>query len=347
MIQYNIIDGTIPEGCRILSNKGVMQIDGIAPLDPSFHPPVFSGPSVFPIVDEFQQIDIDLDVVAQNGKSLIGGTVIRGTMPWGLMLDNNKIVGEVAELNIKVPVDFTPEEAPKWASRGGSIGTFNEMENIAPISLQTEEPAYFTIIKGDLAWGLTMTSSGVISGKVAELVDGGEPEPVGLGPLFDTARGSVGVVDEGQTLVSGDITIVALPRTGNSVIMYITKGSLPWGLLMTSNGSITGKVSELHNGGNESDDPAQKIKPVVNPKTINAVIGTPLSENISVTIPTDRTLMSLTVTKGALPVGLVLQGTTISGTPIRNTGTVTCELVAIDSKYVKSLPTTITFEVTA
>lgn len=347
MIQYKLINGAIPEGCRILSNRGIMQIDGIAPLDPSFHPPIFSGPSVFPIADEFEQIDIDLDVVAQNGKSLIGGTVIRGTMPWGLMLDNNKIVGEVAELNIKVPVEFTPEEAPKWVGRGGSVGTFNEQETISPITLQTEEPAFFTIIKGDLAWGLTLTSAGVISGKVLELVNGGDPEPAGPGPLFETARGSLGLVDEGQTVTLGEVVIVATPRTGDTIVYNITKGSLPWGLTMLSNGNIAGLVSELNNGGNESDDPAQKIKPVVAPRTINAKIGTPLSEAISVTIPSGRTLMSLDVASGSLPVGLVLQGTTITGTPIRNTGTFTCQLVAMDSKYVKSLPTTITFEVTA
>lgn len=347
MINYTVIDGAIPEGCRILSDKGVMRVDGVAPLDPSFYPPVFSGPSVYPIMDEFSQVDIELDVAAQNGKALVGGTVIRGLMPWGLMLDGYTISGEVSELNVKVPVDFSPEDAPKWISREGSLGIFNELESISPITLQTQIPTNFRIVKGEMAWGLLMSTSGIISGKIVELNGGGEVEPIGPGPIFDTARGSIGIVDEQQVITDGEITIQATPRTGSSITFTVSKGQLPWGVLMNTNGHIVGTVADIINGGNESDDPDQRFKPKITSATVNAQIGTPLSHTVTVTIPSDRTLLSLRVSSGKMPFGLLLQGTNINGTPTGAPGTYTFELTATDSKYVNSLPTIYTFEVSS
>lgn len=343
MIQYKVINGSIPQGCRILSTKGVMRIDGVAPLGASFNPPTFSGSSVLPIADEGDVVDIDLEIHPQAGKTLISSTVTRGSLPWGLDLQGNKISGTVAELNVKVPVDFLPEDAPVWSNREGSIGTFNELQNISNIVLSTDKPSSFSIIKGELAWGVVLLPNGTITGKVAELNTDTSPDSAGPGPLFDTARGNLGTFGEGE-IVSSNIS--AIPRTGDNVYLRIIKGGLPWGLDLLPSGSISGKIAELNIGG-EWDDPAKNTKPVIPPRTLNAKIGTSFHSVIPVTLAEGRQLLSLRVVSGGMPFGLTLEGNTISGIPVGNTGTFTCQLVAVDSKYVKSEPTTFTFEVTA
>lgn len=343
MIQYKIVNGSIPEGSRVISDRGVMKITGVAPLDASFNPPVFSGDNKLPNADEFDVIDIALNITPQNGKNLIGSTVIRGTMPWGLVLDGLNVSGTVAELNTRVAVDFSEEEAPKWSTRSGPIGDFGEMDTVSNVVLITEEPTTMRVIKGQMPWGLTMAPNGVISGKVFELNNPKDVEAGGPGPLFDTARGRLGDFSELETIPP--INIVAVPRTGANVYLRVVKGILPWGLAMSKNGTINGSICELTNGG-PSENPAEAFKPTVTPRPLSATVGSPSSQTILATVPNGRTLLSLNITNGYLPVGLVLQGNTISGTPI-SVGTYSFDIVATDSDLIKSTPTSFTFEVIA
>lgn len=343
MIRYKVIGGSIPEGARVVSDRGVMKITGVAPLDAAFNPPVFFTQSKLPDANEFDSIDLSLDITPQAGKTLIGSTVTRGAMPWGLVLEGSKITGTVSELNTRVAVDFSEEEAPKWSTRSGQLGNFGEGDTVTAIRLETETPTSKRVVRGHMPWGLTMAPDGTITGIVSELNMSTDVEPTGPGPLFDTARGRLGDYAEFETIAP--VKITAVPRTGDKVYLRIVRGNLPWGLLMNGSGEINGSISELTIGG-VNENPKEKSKPTVTSQTFSAKVNTPFSTNIVSSVPEERTLLSLNIVKGSMPFGFLLQGSTISGTPV-TAGSFTFEIVATDSDLIRSIPTTFTIEVSA
>lgn len=343
MINYAIVGGALPEGSRITSDKGVMKIGGVLPMDPSFNPPVFVTPAGerLGILDELVPASISIDVDAQGGKSLVGLVVAYGTLPWGLKLIGNTITGSPAEMMQKESESFLPEDAPKWNTKEGQLASINELQSLT-LTLSTDKASDYRVISGALPWGLKLYPEGLLTGTAADI--GGPRDPAGPSPLWNTARGIV--AEMGEDEVATGISLEAIPRTGDKVFYDILSGALPWGLKLNGvTGSIYGKTGHIAGGG-EDESPAQKIKPTLDPGSFNGKVGTQFSTTLSPVIPQGRTLQAIRVVTGGLPFGLTLVGTTISGTP-KTAGSFTCELVVSDSKYVYSIPTTFTFEVTA
>lgn len=343
MIQYNIIDGALPEGSRIISDKGIMKIGGVFPLDPSLNPPVFNTPSSrLGILDELVPVSIDIDVDAQAGKSIVGLSVINGTLPWGLKITGSDIVGTPAELFVREPASFLPEDAPQWETRSGLVLTAGEQEQISFQLLAPsprEEIVYFFVKDGFLPNGVKLQANGTLYGKTGEAE--GEVEPAGPGPLWDTARGRLGSYNE---FAEVDINLVAIPRTGDHVYYRVSKGNLPSGLkLSNSTGDIYGTTSELMSGESDID---YSTRPTLASRSFSGTANQAFSSVLNPVFASGRTLSEMKVTSGFMPVGLKLNGTTISGTPLR-AGSYTFSITVIDSMLMPSIPTTFTFEVTA
>lgn len=343
MIRYKVIGGSIPEGTRVVSDRGVMSITGVAPLDLSLNPPSISTPAgLIAIIDELEPATINLEVSANGGKSLEGCAVIDGSLPWGLKLRGSTISGTVAELMTKDPVSFLPEDAPVWSTRDGLLASLNEFQEYSS-TLATETPAKFQVVAGTLPWGLRLLPNGILAGKTREA--GGEAEPVGPGPIWTTARGRLSTLNEFQTVEAGTLGVSASPRTGSNIYYSVHKGALPWGLkINTRTGEITGKAVELQIG-DESDNPNEASKPTLTGKTFSGVAGALFTETVSINVPQGRSAMSIRVSEGHLPFGLKLKGSTISGIPLYP-GSHQFSLEVIDSEHIHSNHVSFTFEVT-
>lgn len=341
-IRYKLVNGSIPEGCRIISDRGIMKITGVAPLDPDFNPPVINTPAgSLGVLNELEPATIDLDISVAEGKEFVGATILDGLLPWGLSIVGSRISGTLAELMVKDPVSFLPEDAPKWSTRDGQLAVLAEFQDYSTV-LEVDKQSNFTISKGFLPWGMALLPDGTITGRTGEA--GGEPEPAGPGPVWNTARGRLATFNEFDTV--GSISVSASARTGTDIHYTIPKGALPWGLnLDIVTGQISGKVEELRNGG-ENDNPIAAIRPSLASKSFSGVVGSAFSMDVSPTIPEGRTLMSVDVVSGEMPFGLTLAGSTISGTPLYP-GSHTFSLVVTDSEHIKSTPISFTFEVTA
>lgn len=343
MIRYKLIGGAIPEGCRITSDRGTMRVSGVAPLGASFNPPTFNSPSNLGQILELGETDIPLDITAQGGKNIIPASIIGGMLPWGLRLVNNAITGTVAELSTKVTADFLPEEAPQWTTRDGNLGEVAENQPFS-INLETEGPSFFTVAHGILPWGLKLMPNGSISGTVGEDNSGSDPTPNGPGPIWNTARGKLG--EYGEFVAVSDLSVSAVARTGTNIYYRLVNGLLPWGLRLLGNGSITGSTAELYLGGSD-ENPSLVAAPSISSQTIySSKVSTPFSATVGTVIPSGRTMLSIQIVDGVMPLGLKLIGNTISGTPTV-VGVYTFSMVVTDSDYVQSTPTTFTFEVTA
>lgn len=345
MIRYNIIDGSLPEGCRIVSDRGTMKLGGVFPLDPSLNPPEYTTPAGrIAVIDELEPFSFEIGVSSVAGKTLEGADIVNGTLPWGLVLAGTTISGTPDELLNRDPVGFLPEDAPKWNSRDGLLATFGEYESVnlqLSATPKDDRTLTFSLVEGALPWGVVLLGGGAIEGQTEE-VDG-PPEPAGPGPIWDTARGLLGIFKEFEN-VSLDLN--AIPRTGPNVSYRITKGALPWGLDLSLNtGNIRGTTDELMDGGPVEDD-AWKFRPSIASRSYSSKVEVPFSSILNPIIPQGRTLLDIKVSGGFLPRGIVLNGTQLAGLP-EEIGISTFSIVVTDSAFVTSEPTTFTFEVTA
>ena len=169
----------------------------------------------------------------------------------------------------------TPITAPEitWDTAAGTVGTITDAQRSGGYSLSScggsaniGSPT-FSITSGALPTGLSMSSSGVISGTVTN--------PVSLGTVFnftvtgsisvygytetrnftvtvsapiitfDTASGSIGTINDNQRS-SYTLSPVTATVTSGTLSYAIQSGSLPSGLsLNTSNGAITGTANAV------------------------------------------------------------------------------------------------------
>lgn len=342
MIRYSVVQGEIPEGSRIISDRGVMKIVGVIPLDPSVNPPTFTSTKDLGVISEKIPMSITLAAQAHAGKTLENASIIGGFLPWGLRLSGLTISGTPAELLTKDVADFLPGDAPVWETRDGILLEEDEFAevDIALAATPKAGSATFNLVSGGLPWGLKLFADGTISGTLTE-DRSGAPVTSPLPPIWDTAKGQLAVLDEMQ--VVSDLSVSAFSRTDKPIRYFVLTGALPWGLKLDSmSGVFQGRVLELQIGGAD-ENPATQIKPSLPSGTVSARIGIAYSSTLVPVIPEGRSLMSLDITAGNLPLGIQLRGNQIVGTPLY-AGTGSFDITVIDSAFSKS-NTTFNFEV--
>lgn len=255
-LKYTLIDGALPYGVTLDSNtgylRGVPDFSNIE-LGPKWVTPSGSLGTFTALSDvtiDALQVEpqgdatsiVSVNLIVQNGGQGI---------PWGLTFDPTTwvISGTLAEQKTNDPVSqFTDDELPVWVTDEGSLGTFGEL---TAVNLQLEATAEAThsiasyfVVNGALPWGLQLNSDGSITGttaelKVSNLSEYVPPSPI---PVWNTPMGSMGTMMVGST---STLSVSATPKLGTTLNYTISGGALPWGLILNSDGTITGTVSEL------------------------------------------------------------------------------------------------------
>jgi hypothetical protein len=243
-------------------------------------------------------------------------------------------------------------DTPVWTTSAGSLGTFNELttQSIQLATTDDEGTARtYSVTSGALPSGLTLSSSGLISGTISEVsstttsnftvtaTDGKNPSPrafsittTNLSPTWVTASGNLSTFTRN---VSYSATISA--TDAHTITYSVSSGSLPTGLnLNSTTGVISGTPSDgvaqtftirATNAGGQSADRSFTIPNVGPSWTTTSPVST-FTRNS----PYSFTLVgaddsgnnpTYSIASGSLPTGLSLNSSTgvISGTPSSST----------------------------
>jgi len=161
--------------------------------------------------------------------------IAAGSLPPGLALAGDTISG-------------TPSPAPSapaWTTPAGSLGTATQGAGFS-VALAASGATSFVVRSGLLPWGVTLDpATGALAGTLA--VIGGPEDSPGPAPVWTTAAGSLGTLNESA------VTSLSVAATG-AVTYALEAGGLPWGLLLnTATGAITGTTAEV--GGGVTPEP--------------------------------------------------------------------------------------------
>ena len=344
-IRYSVIGGQLPQGCRVVSSKGTMKIEGVIPLHTVENSPSFTSTSQLGLFDELVNMSITLGVQAKGAKTITGLSIVNGYLPWGLTLVNRTISGIPAELAVKEVSNFVAEDAPTWVTNDGLLLDGQQLTTVQlalTATPKTGRTIAYDVVSGCLPFGLVLSHDGTITGALAEDLSGAVVEPP-KSPIWETPKGEIAVADEFSPV---SVFVSALSRTDSTMGYYIVGEGLPWGLVLNAvTGEIAGSTAEIPYLELVNENPLQNVKPTLPTAGLSSKIGVPYSVTLQTGIPTGRTLLSMDVTSGYLPLGMNLVNNTISGTPIY-TGSTSFSITLTDSEY-SSITTPFTFEVTA
>ena len=243
-------------------------------------------------------------------------SIVQGQLPSGLTLDpiRGTISGSPDYSNIG--------SGPTWNTSSGSLGIFNQNTTITPINLSVSSsatPIIFTI-PGDsdrLPPGLTLRASGLLSGTTLPFSILLNSAPVTEdGPTWTTGRGLLSTFNTGN---QASIQLVATPQNSRTISRFtITSGALPWGLVLSTSGLISGTVLPLLAPGSFVDIPAQPV-PMFTQASGSLGTFSEFQSNVSIQITatpqSGKTIKNYFIKSGILPWGLVLNSSTgvISG----------------------------------
>ena len=247
--------------------------------------------------------------------------IISGALPYGVTLDSN--TGYLRGIP-----DFSNIEAgPQWVTPAGSLGTFTALSDVTIPALQVNPQGSATkviavnLIVPDgsqgIPWGLTFNpDTWVISGTLAEQKTN---DPISQFtddelPVWNTEDGSLGTYGELSTV---SIKLSATAEASHTISSYyLIDGALPWGLMMNSDGTITGTTAELKVSNLSEYVPPAPVPTWNTPLGLlgTGFVGDKSSLSISATPNLGKTI-SYFVLNGALPWGLSLNTDgTITGT---------------------------------
>jgi hypothetical protein len=311
-----------------------------------------------------------------GGTSPYSCTLASGTLPAGLSLGANCLVSGTpttpgtTTVNVKATDASSPMEnttGPETititpASLALTTGTLPNGMVGAPYSatigvMGGTSPYACSITGGTLPAGLSLGAGCLVSGTpttagtstvTVKATDSGTPMQTTTGPEAITINPAPSLVITSPPPATVNVPYMGtIPVTGGTgpYTCTIASGTLPAGLMLGPNCTITGKpttsgsMTVMVKGTDSSQPPSSTTGPVtvtVNPSGTlmlssppAATVGTPYTGVIGVTGGTSP--YSCSITSGTLPVGLTLGAAcTITGTPT-TAGTVSVMAMATDS----------------
>lgn len=351
MLKYSLIGGSLPNGVALDGKTGLL----LGQLD---YTTVNEGPvwvtgagtlGTFNALDSVTipalQVNPGSDNTSITGLSLMIKNGSQG-IPWGLTFDPSSgvISGTLAEQKTNDPEsEFSSDQLPTWVTSSGLLLTTGEIKSVSlqlsASAIANHQISTYTCVDGGLPWGLILNSNGVISGTTAELKQGdlseySSPTPV---PTWNTPAG---LLLNTFNFRSVSLNISATANLGTTVSYSSIKGSLPWGLILNSNGTISGTPAELK----KYELPVIPSSPVWN--VTNNIIGTfsiGTQDSVSYQVPSATTTATGATITGyfakqvngyAMPLGLSLSSSGVISGKIAKTnipGTYQMNISALDS----------------
>ncbi|MFC6645062.1 beta strand repeat-containing protein [Granulicella cerasi] len=301
-----------------------------------------------------------------GGTAPYGCTLASGTLPAGLTLGTNCVVSGTpttagtSSFNVKVvdsaspvntvtgPVSIKINAAATVISISGNppAGTVGAAYAVTLTAAGGTAPYTFTIISGALPTGLTLSTSGAITGTPTTAgsytfgVQAADANSATGTASFTVAIGA-GTTTNPLTITTGTLPDGTVNVAYSSAIgvsggtapygCTITSGSLPAGLTMSSNCLVTGTPTTAGTAtftvqATDSSSPMNTVSgPItlkINPAAVLIAIGNPPAATVGTaytgTIPVSggTAPYSCTLVSGALPAGLTLGANcTVTGTP--------------------------------
>lgn len=212
--------------------------------------------------DESGVANLTLSATPYSNRSMSRYTVVGGALPWGLVLSPAGVItGTVADLkNPGLTIETPKLPVPTWTTVAGTIAIVNEFEDLnvslAASAISPRSIVKYTLRTGNLPWGITLnTVTGALTGNIKELIlrgdldyymePGKDPQisqTVTVNTVATTvaAMGSLGTFNKGSAV---NIQFGITPYAGRTTARtFIALGVLPWGLVFSNAGIISGTV---------------------------------------------------------------------------------------------------------
>jgi len=251
-LNYKIIGGGLPWGLKLDQATGDITgttagIKTPVPMElPAYQQPKWrtdSGRIV--TVGENDNVSFKINVLPFNDRNVYL-TIVSGFLPPGLIMTNlGQVSGKVMPLD-RIPAGFTLRPKPSWTTTEGALGIYDEDETVtlsinATPNLGTT--INYKIIGGGLPWGIRLNqNTGAITGKTKEIKTPESPfAPVEEKPVWVSPASSSVEYTELQEIAP--IQFTATPVESRKVTYSAV--NLPWGLSMTNDGLVTGKLARL------------------------------------------------------------------------------------------------------
>lgn len=324
LTNYAIVGGVAPWGLSLNATTGVLS-GTVADLTPVTDPSQFTQVPAWitaagPIGSTSDAVASSFTVRAQPTSGNVKYALLDGTIPSGMVLSSAGVLSGTAAVDVFL--GDNPEGAlspkPYWnsnavmraVSEGDAVGL---TMNATPLLGTTLS---YAMVSGYLPWGLTLTASGALSGTVQDnspwYLD---PALVPNAPVW----ASNATLTAAKESLPYSLGLSATPAAGRTITAYEQVGGiLPAGLTLTRTGALSGTVSGDGFVGS-NNDPVE-VSPGPAPSwTGNAALGAvnegaTLSASVAATANFGTVVTSYALVAGALPWGLTLSGSTVSGT---------------------------------
>lgn len=246
LVGVTLVDGYLPWGLEFdnvsIRGRAMELLDRSAAFYAPEESPVWITPEgSLAEIGENETASIDLEY--EDGTC---ASVHRGSLPWGLEVVGNSIVGTASEL-VAAADQYLNTLGPIWQTQAGMIGIYDESApvelSVSAIPRQEGDRVNIYLVNGFLPYGLELTPSdgsmiGVISGVVDELrglVDHYGPFN---SPRLDTT--------ELPPMALGSPVTAQMAATsyGRKQHGFVAQ-NLPWGVNLAPSGELHGTPIEV------------------------------------------------------------------------------------------------------
>lgn len=358
IMRYGLLpqaDGTggfLPFGLTLNSSTGLISGDIERVQNHSIEPitffeedrPVWNTGSQTWFHNEEEGINIVLSATPVTGNS-IHYTINDGYLPWGIVLSKDGTISGTTNQTIFGEADKYTQSPPSWNTPLGLIMVSEELEQVSyqlSADASDDNPnssLSYRIVDGNLPWGLSLTSNGLIEGQNTEVYNKDiVPPDVFPKPLWVTPFGLIKKMNERESV---EIQMEATPQNGTIMEYRIISGNLPWGIALTSDGMLSGGFDEIIYP--ELPDIIDDNAPVINSSSSlgDYIIEQDINIPLAFGIYEGRTIKRVFVERtDTMPLGITLSSQTglIGGTISADTklGTYSFTVTVVDTAGMRS-----------
>lgn len=316
---YAFVSGQLPWGLSV-DSTGVIS-GTVGQIEPTVDPLVFRNAPVWLTNSSTLFVGDELQTVATsvqaNSANLAAYTISNGALPWGVTLNSKTgaLSGQIGFIEVDETSVLT--NPPVWMSNA-ALGTLNEgsafTATVVAKTYTGNAISQYAFVSGQLPWGVTVASTGTISGMVVDIEPNIDPIVYLTTPVWQTVANTVVFTGEELYPVSSSVS-----ATGNGLSYAIANGALPWGVALNSQtGALTGTALFVE----RDEDTALPMNPpsFVTPPGLLGTLdeGTLLSSTIAASPGARGTSVSLGLVGGSLPWGVSLDQTGLLSGTIQN-----------------------------